>query len=81
MAGGRSADDLVHIAEEEAADAKKDKSSLGRLRTFDEFECPTCEAYNPHADFGNGDEVVCAYCGIPFTVVVTDEGKLKMRES
>ena len=50
-------------------------------KRFDEFECPTCDAYNPHTDFGNGDEVLCAYCGLAFEVEVSDEAKLKLREA
>jgi hypothetical protein len=84
MSGGpgpnRDLDLLVHIAEAEEDESKHDKSLLGSKRTFDEWECPVCEAYNPHSDFGDGDEIICAYCGIPFEVEVTDEGKLKLTE-
>jgi hypothetical protein len=80
--GGQSKADLLqHIAEAEEEEAKKSGEALGTRKKFDEFECPTCEAYNPHAEFGNGDEVNCAYCGLPFEVEVTDEAKLILREA
>ena len=80
--GGQSKADLLqHIAEAEEEDDKKSGLSLGTKKKFDEFECPVCEAYNPHSDFGNGDEINCAYCGLAFTVEVTDETKLKLREA
>jgi uncharacterized Zn-finger protein len=84
--GGRSGqqernDLLQHITEDAEDEAKKDGSAAGSLKRFDEFECPTCDAYNPHPDFGNGDEILCAYCGLTFLAEVTDEAKLKLRES
>jgi hypothetical protein len=75
------ADLLQHITEDAEDEAKKDGSAAGALKRFDEFECPTCDAYNPHTDFGNGDEVLCAYCGLTFEVEVTEEAKLKLREA
>ena len=81
--GGQQAknDLLQHITEDAEDEAKKDGSAAGAHKRFDEFECPTCDAYNPHPDFGNGDEILCAYCGLTFEVEVTDEAKLKLRES
>jgi len=75
------ADLLQHITEDAEDEAKKDGSAAGSHKRFDEFECPTCDAYNPHPDFGNGDEILCAYCGLTFEVEVTDEAKLKLREA
>ena len=74
-------DALIEIAEEEEEEAKKSGSALGTRRKFDDFECPTCSAYNPQGDFGHGDEVSCAYCGLGFEVSVDEDGKLKLRES
>lgn len=75
------ADLLQHIAEDEEAENKKSGAHLGAKRRFDEFECPTCSAYNPHESFGNGEEVSCAYCGLPFSAEVDEDGKLKLREA
>ncbi len=50
-------------------------------RKFDEFECPSCNANNPCEEFGNGDEVLCGYCGLSLKAIVDDEGKLKLRET
>ncbi len=72
---------LQHITEDAEDEAKKDGSAAGTRKRFDEFECPTCDAYNPHPDFGNGDEILCAYCGLTFEAEVTDEAKLKLREA
>jgi ribosomal protein S27E len=53
----------------------------GARRRFTDFDCPDCNANNPHDDgFGNGDEVRCYYCGQEFKVLVTDEGRLKLKE-
>lgn len=75
------ADLLQNIAESEEDENKHSAGALGAKRKFDEFECPTCSAYNPHETFGNGDDVNCAYCGLPFTVEVNEDGKLKLREA
>ena len=54
----------------------------GRRSRFREFECPACDAANPHDDgFGDGDDVLCCYCGQEFRVVVSEDGRLKLRES
>jgi hypothetical protein len=73
---------LGHISEQEDDDDKKSGKSQGVKRKFDEFECPSCSAYNPVADgFGNGDEVLCNYCAVEYKVTVDEEGKLKLREA
>lgn len=54
---------------------------IGTKRRFKEFDCPDCSANNPtDPAFGNGDEVLCNYCGTSFEVKVGDEGKPKFRE-
>jgi hypothetical protein len=51
-------------------------------KVFDEFDCPLCSAYNPYGDgFRKGDEIRCCYCGTEFKAHVSDEGKLKMKET
>lgn len=66
----RSFDDDDEVSEEAA----------GRKRRFLEFDCPECSANNPLDDgFGDGDEVLCNYCGQELRVQVSDEGKLKLR--
>jgi hypothetical protein len=51
-----------------------------RRRQFREFDCPECSANNPLDDgFGDGDEVLCNYCGEEFRAQVSDEGKLRLR--
>ena len=80
--GAQSKDDLLQqIAEEEEEEDRKSGAALGARKRFDEFECPVCDAYNPHPDFGDGDEVLCAYCGLTFLAEVSEESKLKLRES
>ena len=80
--GGQTKADLLHhIAEDEEEENKKSGLALGRKKRFDEFECPTCEAYNPQPDFGDGDEVLCAYCGLTFLAEVNDETRLRLREA
>ena len=73
-------DDLGNSLEEEDED-KKDPTRQGARRKFNEFDCPLCSANNPAEEFGNGDEVVCGWCGIQFDVKVTPDAQLKLRES
>ncbi len=70
---------LGQIAEQEEEEDKKSGKAKGSKRRFDEFECPTCSAYNP-LEFGNGDEVMCNYCGLNFLVKVDDEGNYRLKE-
>jgi transcription elongation factor Elf1 len=63
---------------EEEDDKEAVKESSARL--FSDFDCPDCSANNPTGDdFGDGDEVLCNYCGCEFQVVVSDAGRLKLR--
>jgi hypothetical protein len=65
-----------HAFEEDEAEP----SSEGRRRRFREFDCPECNANNPHDDgFGHGEEVLCNYCGAEFKAAVSDEGRLRLR--
>ncbi|HET7785397.1 MAG TPA: hypothetical protein VFL36_05465 [Myxococcales bacterium] len=61
-------------------DEKKSEASLGTRRRFGEFDCPGCSANNPFDEFGNGDEVLCNWCGMQFKAVVDEEGKLRLKE-
>jgi hypothetical protein len=52
----------------------------GRKRRFSEFDCPECNANNPCDDaLGDGDEVLCNYCGEEFKAQVNDDGRLRLR--
>jgi hypothetical protein len=65
-------------------DDDKDRkgADLGTRRRFGDFDCPTCNANNPWDDgFGDGDEIRCFYCGEEFKVLVTEEGRLRLREA
>lgn len=68
-------------SEDQEAEDRKSGRSLGSKRKFDEFECPTCSAHNPHDNFGNADEVTCNWCGLAFNVLVDEEGNLKLKEA
>jgi transcription elongation factor Elf1 len=72
-------DRLTDYSEQEE-DEKKTGRALGTKRKFDEFECPACSANNPFDTFGNGDEVLCNWCGMQFKAVVDDEGSLRLKE-
>lgn len=69
-----------NVYEGESEDEKEAQAS-GASTRFKEFDCPSCNANNP-ADppFGDGDEVLCNYCGTEYKVKVTDEGKLRLKE-
>ena len=73
---------LGEMADQEDEDSKKAGKTQGVKRKFDEFDCPACSANNPVGDgFGNGDDVMCNYCGLEFKVQVDEEGRLKLREA
>jgi hypothetical protein len=68
-----------HGIDDEPEDAGE---KTGRRRAFKDFDCPTCSANNPYDDgFVDGDEILCYYCGTEFRVTVTEEGRLRLRES
>ncbi len=63
-------------------DEKPQPEDLGRRRRFKDFDCPGCNANNPYDDgFGDGDEVLCYYCGQEFKAEVNDSGRLRLRET
>ena len=63
-------------------DDLSDRASLDGQRRFKDFDCPACSANNPYDEsFGDGDDVLCYYCGQEFRVHVTAEGRLRLRES
>ena len=69
--------DLNQSDEEDA-----DQRAEGTKSRFKEFECPDCSANNPcDPPFGQGDELICNYCGSQFVAKVSDAGKLKLREA
>ena len=88
--GGRAATDRVTLVSmvsrtdqtswEDDDDEKKSGASLGVRRRFSEFDCPSCSANNPFDEFGNGDEVLCGWCGLEFRAQVDDEGALRLKE-
>jgi hypothetical protein len=57
-------------------------AAAGHRRRFTDFDCPSCAANNPYDDgFGDGDEVLCYYCGQEYRAEVSDEGRLRLREA
>ena len=63
-------------------DDDDDKELAPGAQTFKEWECPGCNAHNfSDPPMGQGDEVLCNYCGVEYRVKVSDEGKLKLREN
>ncbi len=53
--------------------------AAGARRRFNDFDCPDCSANNPYDDgFGDGEDVICYYCGQEFRVQVNESGKLKL---
>ena len=74
------ADRQSHSEELDEED-KKSGRALGTKRRFEEFECPACSAHNPFDTFGNGDDVLCNWCGMEFRAIVDEEGTLRLKES
>ena len=71
-----------HAWEEDDKESAGEGEKQGRRRRFKDFDCPSCNANNPYDEpFGDGDEVLCFYCGEEFKVQVNDEGRLRLRES
>lgn len=67
--------------DEDDRDLRKEASDEGRKRRFGDFDCPDCNANNPWDDgFGDGDEIRCYYCGQEWKAIVSDEGRLRLRE-
>ncbi len=56
-------------------------TKAGRRRVFKDFDCPTCSANNPYDDgFGDGEQVLCYYCGAEFKARVNEDGQLRLKE-
>lgn len=53
-------------------DGKKEK------KVWKDFDCPECDANNPHDGFSVGDEVRCFYCGMLYKVKSNEDGKLRL---
>lgn len=54
----------------------------GNRRRFKDFDCPACDANNPYDDsFGDGDEILCYYCGQAYDVHISKEGRLRLKEA
>ena len=63
-----------------AFDEDDEPRDEGRRTRFREWECPECSAPNPYDDgFGDGDELVCCYCGVEFLASVNADGRLKLK--
>jgi transcription elongation factor Elf1 len=73
-------DDFSGQDEDEDRKDKKSGKSLGTKRRFEEFECPVCSANNPCDVFGDGDELICNWCGLSYKALVDDEGNLRLKE-
>ena len=62
-------------------DFEKERGTRGPGSRYNEFDCPSCNANNPvETPFGDGDEVLCNYCGTEFKVRVGDDGRAKFKE-
>lgn len=62
-------------------DEMDEKPREGGGKKFNQFDCPSCSAYNPYDDgFVDRDEVRCGYCGAEFRVRINEEGHVKLKE-
>ncbi len=75
--------DEYALDDEEDKRPRVKRDASGFLKPTDqryEFDCPQCEANNPYPDgFGDGDGIVCHYCGQEYRVIIEDEGRLKLK--
>ena len=77
MAGGGGNGNDFGAGEDES---DKEMALQTAGRRWKEFDCPECNANNPVDDtFGDGDEVLCNYCGSEFNAKVSEEGRLKLK--
>lgn len=66
---------------EDEDEGKKGEPGAGVNAKFKEFDCPECNANNPcDPPFGDGDELLCNYCGQSYKVKVSEEGRVKLKE-
>ena len=64
---------LDHYEDED----EKDSGKGGRK----DFDCPDCNANNPLEEpLAEGQEVLCNYCGMEFSVKAQDNGRFKFKE-
>jgi hypothetical protein len=69
------------IDQYEDEDDKDNKGGDGPTTKFKEFDCPSCNANNPcDPPFGDGEELLCNYCGTEYKVKVTEAGRIKLKE-
>lgn len=67
---------------EDDEDLEREAEASGRGRRFSDFDCPDCNANNPRDErFGNGDEILCFYCGSAWRAKVDEEGRLRLVEA
>ena len=53
-----------------------------KKKKFQEFDCPSCNANNPWPDgFVDREEVHCHYCGTSYEVRISEEGRVKLKET
>lgn len=58
---------------------EEDERPSPREGMFFEFDCPECNAHNPHPDgFRVDGETMCFYCGTEFKVSLSS-GRLKLK--
>ena len=68
------------IDQYEDVDEKPDGEGSAASK-FKEFDCPGCNANNPcDPPFGDGDELLCNYCGQQYEVKILDSGRPKFKE-
>ncbi len=71
--------DPYALDEDDSGDRETESTAK---RRFKDFDCPACNANNPYDDsFGDGDDVLCYYCGQEYRVQVSEEGRLRLREA
>ena len=58
------------------------KGQTSARKMFKEFDCPVCSANNPvDTPFTDRDELLCNYCGAQFVARLTDDGRMKLKET
>jgi transcription elongation factor Elf1 len=67
---------------DESESDDEDKGDPSNGKSFNEFDCPLCNANNPYDEvFHHGDNVRCFYCGTEFRVRVDENGRLRLKET
>lgn len=67
---------------DEEDEAKEALAEAGGVPGLKDWDCPSCNANNPSDELAkNNDEIRCNYCGTGYRVLISDEGRVRLKET